>query len=114
MPSCLLSMINPCQSSTCGTSVFPAMCCLARMLAAHNYHRISACRRTSAIRHMMHHDERRVNCSLPVMVLLVRLKNGLDGQAKQPRNLERQWQAGVVFAGFQRVDGLARDLQVVG
>lgn len=61
-------------------------------LAVTQYRRLLARDHTSAIRHLSHdvyYDEGRIHCTLPVMALIFRLEDGLDGQAKQPRDLER-------------------------
>ena len=42
---------------------------------------------------------------------LVAHKDFFNCQAKEFRNTEGQWQRGVVLAGLNRVDALARDLQ---
>jgi hypothetical protein len=45
--------------------------------------------------------------SMPCLSLPTRHKNRFDRAAKQPRDLECQWQAGIVLAGFDRVDRLS-------
>lgn len=65
----------------------------------------------SAIRHMSHHDECRVTSSPRIVVWL---EDRLNWEAEQPDNLERQWQTGIIFAGFERVGSLARDIQTFG
>src|SRR3546814_13872898 len=44
----------------------------------------------------------------------LRLENRFDRFAEQARQAERQRQARVVLSGFDRVDGLARNVQALG
>ena len=38
----------------------------------------------------------------------------LDWQFEEPGDLERQRQAGIVFAGLERIDSLTRDAEFIG
>jgi hypothetical protein len=42
------------------------------------------------------------------------LKDFFDRQLEKARNLKCQRQAGIIFPGFERIDGLARNSQVCG
>lgn len=39
------------------------------------------------------------------------VKNGFNGSVKQMRDAECEWQAEILFAGFQRIDRLSRNFQ---
>ncbi len=45
---------------------------------------------------------------------IIRDENGFNGSAHQLRNGKGEWQAGVVSAGFDGVDGLSADTQAIG
>jgi hypothetical protein len=60
---------------------------------------------------MSRYDERRMTRSSRIVVWL---EDRLNWEAERPDNLERQWQAGIIFSGFARVGSLARDIQMFG